>query len=227
MNKFANKYAPKKLSQYIFEDDSTRDIVKQYVSKKRDGNIILHGPFGTGKTTLARIIAADRVDRGKLILFETHKCALFRAPDVKAPNFENRVVADWNMQNASPHNAYSIVDEVDQIDRSSSNILRAIMEKHSGLGNFIMTTNYLHAVDAGIRNRCEEIEIPLITPSKWHRRSKAILRLENVRVSDQDLDTLLTTVDGTIRDLLRTLEQTVAEHSVAADASQAMPATVP
>ena len=58
---FMKKYAPTTLDDLVFVDDDAKTRVEQYASGKRNGNIVLHGPKGTAKSTTARIIAETKI----------------------------------------------------------------------------------------------------------------------------------------------------------------------
>ena len=53
---------PKNLKDMVFNDPATENRVRQYATGKRVGNIILHGPKGTGKTTAAKQIVQTIFD---------------------------------------------------------------------------------------------------------------------------------------------------------------------
>lgn len=50
------KYAPKCLNDIIYPSIGVERRIKAYAAKEVQGHIILHGPNGTGKTTLANLL---------------------------------------------------------------------------------------------------------------------------------------------------------------------------
>ena len=54
---FMKKYAPKTLTDLVFVDDATKRRIEHYAMGQRSGNIVLHGPHGTAKSTTARMIS--------------------------------------------------------------------------------------------------------------------------------------------------------------------------
>ena len=52
----AKKYSPQSLSDFIYPNAKTKDIVDAYVSGVTDQPLILHGSNGTGKSLLQRLI---------------------------------------------------------------------------------------------------------------------------------------------------------------------------
>ena len=49
-------YRPKTVDEYVFTDDRVRDQVKTWIEQKSIPHLLLYGPAGTGKTTLAKIL---------------------------------------------------------------------------------------------------------------------------------------------------------------------------
>ena len=53
---WVDKYRPKTLKTYVFQDDSQRAIFENFVKNKNIPHLLLSGVQGTGKTTLAKIL---------------------------------------------------------------------------------------------------------------------------------------------------------------------------
>ena len=53
---WTEKYRPKKVEDYVFTDDTTKEQVQQWIVEKNIPHLLLYGPAGTGKTTLAKIL---------------------------------------------------------------------------------------------------------------------------------------------------------------------------
>ncbi|MGL5917387.1 MAG: replication factor C small subunit, partial [Culicoidibacterales bacterium] len=50
------KYRPKTLDEYIFKDDTHRELIERWVQEKSIPHILLKGHRGTGKTSLALLL---------------------------------------------------------------------------------------------------------------------------------------------------------------------------
>jgi replication-associated recombination protein RarA len=56
---FVSKYAPKKLDDVVFADFAVEQEIQRYVAREDMRPLILYGPNGTGKTTIAKLIPQE------------------------------------------------------------------------------------------------------------------------------------------------------------------------
>ena len=198
---FMDKHAPQGLDDLVFVDEHTKTRVEQYAQAKRSGNIVLKGPKGTAKSTTARIIA------------ETVAGGDWSVPVYQASKMDedtvDRLERDWNwglLNGVKP--PYVVIEEVDQLSKSLQQKLRATLDSCS-YGKVIMTTNNDHAVDGPLLDRCDVMEMPAANTDQWFDRVRKIFEEEGVSITDAQLAALLATCNGSIRDLMRALEDYV------------------
>ena len=53
---WTEKYRPKDVDGYVFTDISVKEQVEEWIKDGHSPHLLLHGPAGTGKTTLAKIL---------------------------------------------------------------------------------------------------------------------------------------------------------------------------
>lgn len=208
---FAQKYIPKDFDDLIFPDSNTRQRIWEFSHNRRHNSLILHGPYGTAKSTTARLIARTRADGA-----EHGSDDFLRAHDIDQATFTRISNTQTVQRLAGVKMPITIIDEIDQVDSKLQYRLRWELDMHADRGCFVFTTNKLHNVDPGVVDRCDVVELPAANTDHWRERARWILEQEEVRVSDAKLSALLSTCDGSIRDLMRALEDLVLRQPRAA-----------
>jgi len=170
-----NDFALQPTSRYKLESilDQTLPLPEHGVC-----GVILYGLYGTGKTTMARLLpglieTARTTDvlnsrvAGQVIdsvdpCFDYHACA-------SGQNSTNLIQTIQNKTSYIPFNAsslhYVILDEIDNLTDLAQASFKAIMNRTNVV--FVMTTNHLDKVDLGIQNRSILIDMNLPPPQQW------------------------------------------------------------
>ena len=199
------KYEPKGFDDLIFGNTKTQARLSQYAHGTRTKSLILHGPFGTGKSTAARVIAAERsVYRATDTVLFYDGCD-FDSGDLKALKIEFLVKLDDMFEGVDPH-PVAVIDEVDQVKRKDQEKLRSLIDKVKGGATLIMTTNHLHRVDHALVHRCDVVELPSIEPETYLDFARSIADAEGLAVTDERLLAILEKSDGSTREVIASLE---------------------
>lgn len=202
MSKFAILHAPQRFDDLVFADPSVAQRLKQYAEGQRTKSIILHGAYGSGKSTIARLLlqARDPVNKG---FWETINCIHAET------GFLNPVEGTWRFSEWLSVEPMCVLEEVDMLSRKLQFLLRAFMDAYGGM--FIMTTNHPYMIDGSIRSRCDDIEIVPPHPKDYLAVAQNILAQYQVTVDQESLTQLLLECHNW-RHVLGVLEDIVQEH---------------
>lgn len=146
------KYQPTRLADFIFETGMQEQYFDQVVQSGSIPNLLLYGPRGTGKTTLAHILinecGVDPLD-----------VMIINASDDNNVETIREVVKSFISTTAMGDYKVVLLDECDYISQAGQATLRAMMLDYVEVASFILTCNYIHKLMPELRSRCEEFKM--------------------------------------------------------------------
>ena len=192
---WVEKYRPHKLDDLILDERSLK-VVSQF--KDEIPNLLFVGSPGTGKTTLARIIVNDILGCNFLYINASDESGI----DVIRHNITNFA------QTKSFDGGIKVVvlDEADGLTPQAQAALRNTMETYAKYCRFILTANYKHKIIPALQSRCQSLDLkPVVDQAA--KRCFNILKLENVKVSDEQKKKFVILVKRFFPDLRKTINE--------------------
>ena len=213
LNAFISRHAPTTFSQLVLQDSLVQSALALHAKRHRYDNILLYGPFGSAKSTTARVIIQERQ---RLIGSGSTNIVRYSGRELKGEfqeKVENDVGIICNTTFGGDPEPYILIDEVDQMTQNAQYDLRNLMDTLP-VGKFIMTTNNFSAVDGGVRDRSECFEILHPAPHQWLARATQILAAEGFTTTPAALLQTLSTASHTgapptMREVMRALNTIV------------------
>ena len=143
---WVERYRPTTLDDVIL-DPQTRALLQGYIDAQEFPHLLLAGPPGTGKTTVAKILA--RAVDAKLLELNASNERGIEVVREKVLNFaRSRMMTRFNV---------IFFDEGDALTPEAQDALRNLMEAYSEHCRLIFSGNRLHKFTPAIRSRCVEI----------------------------------------------------------------------
>jgi len=207
-----NNHAPQTIDDIIFGNTESKlriqDIVKgteeiPYCGKSA---ILLYGAFGTGKTTLAKMLP-NHIEFGKIkeeLVWpeEFIGCQQgFNGPQVMS--LIDSVLSKSSLNASGLH--YFIIDEVDNLTKLAQQSLKSALNTTRGV--FILTTNNVSQLDRGLLDRSILVEMNAANPSDYLIIAKSIIKEAGVTLSDEDLLPTIQAANGSFRNLFHNVER--------------------
>jgi DNA polymerase III delta prime subunit len=193
---WVERYRPETLDEYI-GNDSVKEKFKIYIEKQDIPHILFFGPAGTGKTSLAKILAKNiNCDRLYVNASDENRVDDVR---IKLKNFA--VGAGFKPLKVV------ILDESDRLTPDAQGALRNMMETYSLHTRFILTCNYVEKIIDPIVSRCQTFEIKPLNKVDIAKKLVSILNKEKVAFSKEDLKFIVETYYPDIRKVINFAQQ--------------------
>lgn len=200
------KYRSKKLSEIVGQEHITTTL--QNALKKGTVNhaYLFTGPRGTGKTSIARILAHELNNlpyetKQHLDIIEIDAASNRRIEDIR--DLREKV-------NIAPINAkykVYIIDEVHMLTTESFNALLKTLEEPPEHVIFILATTEIQKLPATILSRTQKHSFRLVPINKVSKHLRHISDQENINIDDDALDILAEHGGGSFRDSISLLDQ--------------------
>jgi len=172
------KYAPNQLDEVIYPNVGVERRINGYATKQLEGHIILHGPNGTGKTTLANLLVKQIGNQTPEV--ERKEADEFLAqPDLK--KYLKQASAYAAMTTSEKF--FLILNEFDYSKKNLNKFWTALDACGSGV-MAIITTNQPMDVHPSVRSRCDVIEMPGVCAEAALQRIQYCLSMEGVNLPD-------------------------------------------
>lgn len=177
---WVERYRPKKLEDLVLSEENR----KFFLSINNDTpHLLLYGPAGTGKTTLAKIIVNDILKCQYLYINASDENGI--------DTIRNKVTLFAQTSSLDGKKKIIILDEFCGTTNDAQRILRSVMEEYSATTRFILTANYINKIIEPIQSRCLRFNIiPDLT--ECAKRCVNILKQENIDIdSNQEFVTYI------------------------------------
>lgn len=204
---FMAKHEPKSIGDLVIENERTRQRLEDYAAGDRNGHMIMHGPKGTGKSSAARVIAETRCNvDGEHAPFWTRNAASMTAADFEV------ILNEWELQrHCGVQHPVTIIEEVDKLSPHLRDLLQAFIDECGKNGQIIATSNNLDGLSHAQQDRFDQVKMPAVSAGTVEERARQILDAEGATVSDDHLRDMLSTTNGSWRDIGSALEDMVLD----------------
>ena len=190
----ANTLRPKKLSDVIGQEHliGKDKILTNLVKNKKIFSLILYGPPGVGKTSIANAITEELGVKHRFLNATFNNKKDFEIVFEETKLYGNIVL---------------VVDEIHRLNKDKQDLLLPMLE--NGLITLIglTTSNPYHKINPAIRSRCQIFEL---MPLKKDDISKGLLKasksLSDIKIDKDALDLIATMSNGDFRFAINLLE---------------------
>ncbi|MBQ6814059.1 MAG: DNA polymerase III subunit gamma/tau [Lachnospiraceae bacterium] len=218
------KFRPGEFGEVKGQDHIVTTLKNQIKAERIGHAYLFCGTRGTGKTTIAKILAKavnceSPVDGGPC-----NQCAMCKA--ISAGASMNVVEIDAasnngvdNIREIRDEVQYSptegkyrvyIIDEVHMLSIGAFNALLKTLEEPPSYVMFILATTEAHKIPVTILSRCQRYDFKRITVETITDRLKELTERESIEVEEKALKYIAKVADGAMRDALSLLDQCIS-----------------
>tara|TARA_R100001443_G_scaffold21062_2_gene33282 strand:+ start:643 stop:1584 length:942 start_codon:yes stop_codon:yes gene_type:complete len=177
---WVEKYRPQSIDECILPDNIKKTF-QDFVSKGEIPNMLLSGPPGIGKTTVAKALCKE-LGVDYYVINGSDEGRFLDTVRNNAKNFASTV----SLTSEASHKVI-IIDEADNTTSDVQLLLRASIEEFSSNCRFIFTCNYKNKIIDPLHSRCSVVEFSIKGKEKvaiaglFFKRLQQILELEKIQ----------------------------------------------
>ncbi len=220
----ARKWRPQNFQQMVGQEHILRMLTNALDHQRLHHAYLFTGTRGVGKTTLARILA-------KCLNCETgvtsHPCGTCKnCTAINAGHFLDLIEVDAasrtkvedtrelleNIHYQPVQGRYKVylIDEVHMLSGHSFNALLKTLEEPPPYVKFLFATTDPKRLPITILSRCLQFNLKRVPPQQISAHLQQVCSTENISYETQALQLLSDAADGSMRDALSLLDQTIA-----------------
>ena len=220
----ARKYRPQTFDQVIKQEHVTRTLTNAISLGRVAHAILFSGPRGTGKTTVARILAkAMNCKEGPApvpcnVCRSCNEITSGSAVDVFEIDGASNNSVDQirelreNVKYMPAHSLYKIyiIDEVHMLSTAAFNALLKTLEEPPAHVMFIFATTEPHKIPITILSRCRRHDFRRIDIESISKHMEMICAKESINIALESLSLIAREAGGSMRDALSLLDQVMS-----------------
>tara|TARA_B100000614_G_scaffold256931_1_gene276357 strand:+ start:291 stop:1238 length:948 start_codon:yes stop_codon:yes gene_type:complete len=188
---WVEKYRPKTIDECILPE-SIKKTFRDFLSQGEIPNLLLSGPPGIGKTTVAKALCAE-LGVDCYVINGSDEGRFLDTVRNQAKNFASTV----SLMDSDRKHKVIIIDEADNTTHDVQLLLRANIESFYKNCRFIFTCNFKNRIIEPLQSRCAVIDFSLKGKDKqdisgqFFKRLNDILQLEKVEADKRVLAELI------------------------------------
>lgn len=179
---WVEEFRPQKVSD-IIGDSEIIDKMKQFETEKSIPNLLLIGHAGTGKTTIAKVLANTICGKNNYLYINASERNNIDTVRTDILNYCGTASFDTNIK-------IIILDEFGGMTIQAQRSLKAVMEEYSKNTRFILTENSENKIIDPIKSRCQRFDFTTTNKAQIAKRCYEILNTKKIKLKGSKEDVI-------------------------------------
>jgi len=203
---WTEKYRPVTFSEVVGQEDTVKKV-RSLTNSLNIPHLLLAGPAGTGKSTLALIIVKELFGQ------TWHENYLeLNASDERGIQVVREKVKNFARTKSLGNAPFKIIflDEADALTPEAQQALRRTMENYSATCRFILSCNYSSKIIDPIQSRCVIFRFKLLEKKDIETVIRRIEKGEKLQINNEAIEMLYEGSEGDCRRVINFLQSTAS-----------------
>ncbi len=203
---WTEKYRPVTFSEVVGQEDTVKKV-RSLTNSLNIPHLLLAGPAGTGKSTLALIIVKELFGQ------TWHENYLeLNASDERGIQVVREKVKNFARTKSLGNAPFKIIflDEADALTPEAQQALRRTMENYSATCRFILSCNYSSKIIDPIQSRCVIFRFKLLEKKDIETVIRRIETGEKLQINNEAIEMLYEGSEGDCRRVINFLQSTAS-----------------
>ena len=199
---WTEKYRPIKFEEVVGQEEIIKRV-RNLTNSLNIPHMLFAGPAGTGKSTLALIVARDLFKE-----FWRENYLELNASDARGIDVIRQEVKNFARTKSLGSVPFKIIflDEADALTREAQQALRRTMENFTNACRFILSCNYSSKIIDPIQSRCVVFRFKLLEKKDIEKVMRKITEREKLTLDDKSIETLYEGSEGDCRKAINLLQ---------------------
>jgi len=199
---WTEKYRPNKFEEVVGQEEIIKRV-KNLTNSLNIPHMLFAGPAGTGKSTLAIIVARELFKE-----FWRENYLELNASDARGIDVIRQEVKNFARTKSLGSVPFKIIflDEADALTKEAQQALRRTMENFTNTCRFILSCNYSSKIIDPIQSRCVVFRFKLLEKKDVEKRIKIIAESEKLNLNEKAIEAIYEGSEGDCRRAINLLQ---------------------